>query len=600
MRLPWTSTYLFLNSVRKARCSYVSCSSESSLQSFLHRRSSFLDGIAAGNHDVIRPLLAWLLPQISTLQKRAFLARFLVDVEIPAELLLAEDMNKLHAQYDSLREQFIETHRHLEGLRQIERDPIKVKEHVSELQTERDHLLSKITKFKCKFQDVEKADELLEAVEEVKSLKVEMSKLVDTMIEQRQALNRSLGKNQKAYSKLQHMKILLEDAHNGSFFDKASHEIQALRFSAKQKLPEEVAAKQVHLHALQEVLCGPNKSEGLASIQSKLLAVNEELKNKRRNGLEKHSENEDASKRESMHWQRAQMGLILANRSQAANKKVAELTECRDKLQRDLDQKSTAIEEVKATVLRGEELKTYVESLRSKSAVYKKMKKELDDMDSEYGALIKNQKLLEEQIEMHPEFPEDKVDQTRKRATAKNLRKMIEEVNNLIKDLRNQLNPQVKELKLLRADLQSLEIEQAEKKQHYTDMCCLFDRKVTKLEAELASSTKEYENEKEGVKVRAASLEKLQATLMEENVEKENGSVSTKIKLKIEQQQEVLREVQRKQQAFKETEHFNSLQMGMMKDLLTLVAAKLSLYSSSSRLPIFSTATSLDTGDTSN
>lgn len=40
------------------------------------------------------------------------------------------------------------------------------------------------------------------------------------------------------------------------------------------------------------------------------------------------------------------MGLILANRSQAANKKVAELTECRDKLQRDLDQKSTAIEEV--------------------------------------------------------------------------------------------------------------------------------------------------------------------------------------------------------------------------------------------------------------
>ncbi|KAG6543177.1 hypothetical protein Mapa_015426 [Marchantia paleacea] len=157
------------------------------------RRSSFLDGIATGNHEIIRPLLAWLLPQISMLQKRAYLARFLVDVEIPAELLLGEDMNKLHAQYDALREQFKTTHRHLESLRQIERDPIKVKEQVFELQKERDHLQSKIAKLKCKLQDVEKSDELLEAVEDVKSHKVEKSKLVDTMIEQRQALNLSLG-----------------------------------------------------------------------------------------------------------------------------------------------------------------------------------------------------------------------------------------------------------------------------------------------------------------------------------------------------------------------------------------------------------------------
>lgn len=97
-------------------------------------------------------LLIWSPLQAGMLQKRAYLARFLIDVEIPAELLLEEDMNLLHAQYNGVREQFKATHRHLDTLRQIEKDPNQVKERVQELETERDHLHSKIAKVKGKLQ----------------------------------------------------------------------------------------------------------------------------------------------------------------------------------------------------------------------------------------------------------------------------------------------------------------------------------------------------------------------------------------------------------------------------------------------------------------
>ncbi|KAL2650706.1 hypothetical protein R1flu_018834 [Riccia fluitans] len=556
------------------------------------------EGIATGNPEIIRIVLAWLLPQIGMLQKRAYLARFLSDVEIPADLVLDENFSKLHAQYDALREQFKSTHRQLESLRQIEGDPVKVKEQMLELETEREHLRSKISELKRRLQDVEKLDEIVQTVGQLKSETTEGTKLASSVNEQRQDLARTSDKHQRAYSRLQQMSALLEDSDHSAPFDRMLQDICFLRLEATQKLPEDIGAKEVRLRALQKVLSDANKSEGLASIQAKLLAVNEELKVlKRRNGLEKLTETDEDSKKESMLWQQTHMGSIVANKSRVASDRVVALRERRDKLQTDLDQKHAMINEVKATVLRGEDLKNYVDTLRAKSAKYKEMKKEIADLDSEYGALLRNLELLEQQSDVQPQLSTDSADQGSNQTRAKSLRKMIEEVNTLIQEIRGKLTPQVKELKLLRADLQALEVEQAEKKQQYSDMCSLFDRKVSKLEAELAMSSKEYEDGKQKLKENTLAIEKLEVSQLQIQAEKENGSVSSKLNFKIEQQEELLKSVQHKQEKIKETEHINGSQMAMMKDLLALIAAKLSLYSSSTKPAIFSTATSLERGD---
>ena len=57
--------------------------------------------------------------------------------------------------------------------------------------------------------------------------------------------------------------------------------------------------------------------------------------------------------------------------------------------------------QVKGSVRKGEELKQYVELLRGKSATYKALKEEMDDMSVEYGVLMRTQQLLEQQIACH-------------------------------------------------------------------------------------------------------------------------------------------------------------------------------------------------------
>lgn len=60
-------------------------------------RSAFRQGLVTGSKTVIHPVLHWLLQRTSELRTRAYLARFLVKLEVPAEFLQDDtvaDFNK--------------------------------------------------------------------------------------------------------------------------------------------------------------------------------------------------------------------------------------------------------------------------------------------------------------------------------------------------------------------------------------------------------------------------------------------------------------------------------------------------------------------------
>lgn len=61
-------------------------------------RSSFRRGLVTGNKAVIHPLLQWLLQRVPELKKRAYLARYLMKVEVPAEFLQDDVVNETYHQ----------------------------------------------------------------------------------------------------------------------------------------------------------------------------------------------------------------------------------------------------------------------------------------------------------------------------------------------------------------------------------------------------------------------------------------------------------------------------------------------------------------------
>lgn len=60
-------------------------------------RSAFRQGLVTGSKPVIHPVLHWLLQRTNELKKRAYLARFLVKLDVPVEFLQDDtvaDVNK--------------------------------------------------------------------------------------------------------------------------------------------------------------------------------------------------------------------------------------------------------------------------------------------------------------------------------------------------------------------------------------------------------------------------------------------------------------------------------------------------------------------------
>lgn len=55
-------------------------------------------GLVEGDKHVIFPVLVWLLQKLPELQKRAYLARYLVRVDVPPEFLADADVELLYVQ----------------------------------------------------------------------------------------------------------------------------------------------------------------------------------------------------------------------------------------------------------------------------------------------------------------------------------------------------------------------------------------------------------------------------------------------------------------------------------------------------------------------
>ena len=63
-------------------------------------RAVFRRGLVQGDKHVIHPILEWLLKNMEDLKVRAYLAQYLVKVELPVEMSSDTDISVLYKQVD--------------------------------------------------------------------------------------------------------------------------------------------------------------------------------------------------------------------------------------------------------------------------------------------------------------------------------------------------------------------------------------------------------------------------------------------------------------------------------------------------------------------
>lgn len=94
--------YYVVYLVRKILClSCGLCFFQEEMNAFTYNfdfSQTFRSGLVQGDKLVIYPILEWLLKRIPDLKKRAYLARFLVKVDVPPEIMAEDPIPDLYAQ----------------------------------------------------------------------------------------------------------------------------------------------------------------------------------------------------------------------------------------------------------------------------------------------------------------------------------------------------------------------------------------------------------------------------------------------------------------------------------------------------------------------
>ena len=62
----------------------------------LSHRNAFRQGLVQGEKPVIYPILQWLFQNMDDLKKRAYLARYLVRIDVPPDQLADQDISELN------------------------------------------------------------------------------------------------------------------------------------------------------------------------------------------------------------------------------------------------------------------------------------------------------------------------------------------------------------------------------------------------------------------------------------------------------------------------------------------------------------------------
>jgi intraflagellar transport protein 81 len=222
---------------------------------------AFAAGLSEGDPAAIHPILQWLLQRVPQLQKRAYLARFLMPVEIPAEFTQDVALMELLGTYRELQSEFKRVHKAVESMRDNDLRPGELKSDMTQLEEERSQLKEKIARLKRNAANEPGFDEMLEVTTRLRAAQEEESRLAIKMHQQRAALLMTEQRLEQGSQKLQQLRA---SASGGASAEavllQLRSEVDALSIRAGRDLPREITNKLRVLRKLQRSQAEPPRT----------------------------------------------------------------------------------------------------------------------------------------------------------------------------------------------------------------------------------------------------------------------------------------------------------------------------------------------------
>ncbi|XP_034646945.1 intraflagellar transport protein 81 homolog isoform X2 [Trachemys scripta elegans] len=357
--------------------------------------STFRQGLVIGSKPVIHPVLYWLLQRTNELKKRAYLARFLIKLEVPAEFLQDDTVADTNKQYEDLMEAFKNLHKECEQLKTSGFSTAEIRRDITAMEEEKDQLIKRVERLKKRVETVQNHQRMLEIARQLRVEKEREESLAQQKQEQKNQLFHAEQRLQRVQLQLKDMQHAVVDSKPESLMKRLEEEIKFNSYLCSEKFPRELESKKQSLYFLQKVVSEPAMGQSdLNELETKINEVNAQINQLIEKRMMKY---EPIDSKFSMYRQQAS---IISRKKEAKAEELQAAKEEMSNMERQMLQKANQARELDGTeVLKGDEFKRYVNKLRSKNTFYKKKRQEIAEITAEYGILQRTEELLKQRHE---------------------------------------------------------------------------------------------------------------------------------------------------------------------------------------------------------
>merc|ERR1712137_71250 len=279
-------------------------------------------------------------------------------------------------------------------------------------------------------------------------------------------------------------------------------------------------------------------------------------------------------------------------------KEKAKNEEEQDNLSKELSTKEREYEQMKGhKFMKRDEFKNYAASLRDKSAKFKKLKVELSDLRGEVAVLLRTEQILQAKDPTPPGMREteamlekasvnkSEVDKA-KGKTLDEISAIVKRIESQLKEKKNKLAPQIKALRSVRQNFQTVESHYIQKKNNYDQAKSSIDAEVSRvssevkrLEGEVQDAAQQYHELNMQLNVCESQLQRSQREQLcvrkEESCSKDFQTLGELYTDKLLKLDESCREFRKQQKHVKETHESNLKQKKMFTQVEQLLMVKL-------------------------
>ncbi|XP_069022328.1 intraflagellar transport protein 81 homolog [Embiotoca jacksoni] len=566
--------------------------------------SSFRQGLVTGSKPVVHPILHWLLQRVPELKKRAYLARFLVKLEVPAEFLQDDVINDTSHQYEELVEAFKTYHKECEQLRTSGFSTAEIRRDISAMEEEKDQLIKRVERLKKRVESVSNHERMLEQASQLRVEKEREESLTHQKQEQKNQLFQAEQRLLRSQQQLKDLRQAAADANPESLMKRLEEEIKINSYMVSEKLPKELEGMRRTVRYLQKVASEPAMGQAeLQELADKIKEADSQINQL----IEKRMMRSDPLD-DKLTLYRQQASIIIRKKES----KAEELQEAREEVaaaERELKQRSSQAQSSDGEeVVRGDELKRLVGKLRGKGSVYKKRRHEIAELKAEYGVLQRTEEILKQRHETvqqklqtmeaekgisgYSDTQEElervsaiksELDEKKGR-TLDDMSEMVKKLNSMIVEKKSALAPIIKELRSLRQQCQELNQEYDEKKAQYESCAAGLESNRSKLEQEV-KALREETAQKENRYHYINSMSEIIEMQMQRAADEMKAYVSSDLQerkkairevyMKNISEQELLgKKLREEQRMVRESHGANMEQMTMWRDLEQLMECK--------------------------